>query len=334
MVLSGTSLNAALDSLWRRNRQLTSSERGAIQDICYGTLRHLGTLSAVLDQLVPRPIANPGLGSMLLAVLYQLEKREGGAYGVVDSAVECAGQLGGEHVKPFANAVLRNYQRRREALLASAVLSDEGRFSYPGWWIERLRRDFGPDAERILDMGNKHPPMTLRTNIRFCSASAYLQKLREAGFDARSLDNGALLLAQPVPVDRLPSFDEGAVSVQDAGAQLAATLLDVRGDIRVLDACAAPGGKTAHILELADVDMTALDADAVRLQRVRSNLERLGLTARLQAADAAAIDTWWDGNAFDRVLLDAPCSASGVVRRHPDIKWLRRASDIAGFPAH
>ena len=333
MVLSGTSLNAALDSLWRRNRQLTSSERGAIQDICYGTLRHLGTLSAVLDQLVPRPIANPGLRTMLLTVLYQLEHSEAAAYAVVDSAVECAAQLGGEHVKPFANAVLRNYQRRREALLASAVLSDEGRFSYPGWWIERLRRDFGPDAERILDMGNKHPPMTLRTNIRFCSASAYLQKLREAGFDARSLDNGALLLAQPVPVDRLPSFDEGAVSVQDAGAQLAATLLDVRGDIRVLDACAAPGGKTAHILELADVDMTALDADAVRLQRVRSNLERLGLTARLQAADAAAIDTWWDGNAFDRVLLDAPCSASGVVRRHPDIKWLRRASDIAGFAA-
>ena len=175
--------------------------------------------------------------------------------------------------------------------------------------------------------------MTLRSNVRRGSASDYLHRLQQAGLGARRLDNGALLLARPVPVERLPGFGEGAVSVQDAGAQLAATLLDVRDGMRVLDACAAPGGKTAHILELADVDMTALDADAVRLQRVGSNLERLGLSARMQAADAAAPDVWWDGNPFERVLVDAPCSASGVVRRHPDIKWLRRPSDIGGFAA-
>ena len=333
IVLSGTSLNAALDSVWRRSRELTASERGAIQDICYGTLRHFGKLRAVLDQIAPKPIASPDLRTLLLAALYQLEYSEAAPYAVVDCAVECAAQFGGEHVKPFANAVLRNYQRQREVLLANAAAGDEGRFSYAKWWIERLRRDFGPDAERILDIGNRHPPMTLRTNVRRGSASDYLHRLQQAGLDARRLDSGALLLARPVPVDRLPGFGEGAVSVQDAGAQLAATLLDVLGGMRVLDACAAPGGKTAHILELADVDMTALDADAVRLQRVGSNLERLGLNARLQAADATALDTWWDGNAFERVLVDAPCSASGVVRRHPDIKWLRRPADIAGFAA-
>jgi 16S rRNA (cytosine967-C5)-methyltransferase len=160
-----------------------------------------------------------------------------------------------------------------------------------------------------------------------------MQQLQQAGLSASKLDNDAIVLAKPVPVERLPGFFEGAVSIQDAGAQLAAKLLDVHDDMEVLDACAAPGGKTAHILELANVNMTALDSDAVRLQRVGSNLERLGLRARLRAADATAPETWWDGTPFERVLLDAPCSASGVVRRHPDIKWLRRASDIPGFVA-
>jgi 16S rRNA (cytosine967-C5)-methyltransferase len=332
-VLSGTSLTVALDSVWRRNRHLTAPDRGAVQDICYGTLRYLGRLVAVLDQLAAKPIASPELRTLLLTALYQLEYSDAAPYAVVDHAVECAAQLGGEHVKPFANAVLRNYQRRREILLANAESGDEGCFSYPKWWVDKLRRDFGPDAERILDMGNRHPPMTLRTNVRRGSVSDYLHWLQQTGIEVRRLDNGALLLARPVPVDRLPGFAEGAVSVQDAGAQFAATLLDVRDGMRVLDACAAPGGKTAHVLELADVDMTALDADPVRLQRVGSNLERLGLNAVLQAADAAALDAWWNGIPFERVMVDAPCSASGVVRRHPDIKWLRRPSDIARFAA-
>ena len=332
-VVSGTSLTAALDLVWRRNRHLTSPERGAIQDICYGTLRHLGKLSAVLDQLATKPIASPDLRILLLTVLYQLEYSRAAPYAVVDHAVECAAIVGGEHVRSFSNAVLRNYQRRRAVLLANAELFDRGRFSYPAWWVDRVRRDFGPDAERILDVGNLHPPMTLRPNIRQGGVSDYLHRLLEAGIEARRLDNGALLLAQPVPVDQLPGFEEGAASVQDAGAQFAATLLDARDGMRVLDACSAPGGKTAHVLEIADVDVVALDADAVRLQRVGSNLKRLALNARLQAADAAALDTWWDGDPFDRVLVDAPCTASGIVRRHPDIKWLRRPSDISGFAA-
>ncbi|MEO8163822.1 MAG: 16S rRNA (cytosine(967)-C(5))-methyltransferase RsmB [Betaproteobacteria bacterium] len=330
-VLAGSNLNAELDVAWRRNRQLTPSERGAIQDICFGTLRHLGPLRAVLDQLVVKPVTNADLRALLLASLYQLEYSNAAPYAVVDHAVECAVQFGGEHVRPFANAVLRNYQRRREELLAHAAQTDEGRFSYPDWWIQRLRHSFGAQAERILVTGNLHPPMTLRANVRRGSARHYMERLQQAGLEVRRLDNDALLLARPVPVERLPGFAQGAVSVQDAGAQLAPSLLDIHPGMRVLDACAAPGGKAAHILELVDVDLTALDADAVRLQRVRSNFDRLGLNARLQAADATRLEAWWDGQPFERVLVDVPCSASGVVRRHPDIKWLRRASDIAAF---
>ncbi len=330
-VLAGASLTAVLDATWRRNRQLSASERGAIQDICYGTLRHLGKLRAILDELATRPIATAELQSLLLAALYQLEYSEAAPYAVVDHAVECAEQFGGARVRPFVNAVLRNFQRRRDALLAHAMGSDEGRYSYASWWIDKIRRELGADAEAVLDAGNLHPPMTLRVNRRRVEPLAYLARLQEADLGARHLQNEALTLARPVPVERLPGFVEGDVSVQDAGAQLAARLLDVQDGMRVLDACAAPGGKTAHMLELADVDMTALDSDAVRLQRVRETLDRLGLVARLQAADAVNLDTWWDGKPFDRVLLDAPCSASGVVRRHPDIKWLRRAQDVGTF---
>ena len=332
-VLSGTSLTAALDAAWACARSVSVSERGAIQDICYGTLRHLGKLNAVLDQLAPKPIAVAELRALLLTALYQLEHSDAAPYAVVNFAVERAGQLGGAHVRPFANAVLRNFQRRRDALLATAATQDEGRFSYQRWWIERVQRDFGAEAQRILDAGNNHPPMTLRVNARHCSAAEYLQRLLADGLDARIMAGGAIIMRRAVPVERLPGFAEGAVSIQDAGAQLAAPLLDVGDGMRVLDACAAPGGKTAHILELVHADMTALDADAKRLRRVEQTLQRLGLSARLQAADAASLEDWWDGTPFERVLLDAPCSASGVVRRHPDIKWLRRAADIPRFAA-
>ena len=330
-VLAGASLTAVLDATWKRNRQLSVSERGAIQDICYGTLRHLGKLRAMLEALAPRPIASPELKSLLLAAIYQLEFSEAAPYAVVDHAVECAEQFGGARARPFANAVLRNFQRRRDALLENARANDEGRFSYAPWWIERIRLELGVEAEGVLEAGNLHPPMTLRVNRRRVDAVTYRSRLTDAGLDARSLENEALILTRPVPVERLPGFAEGDVSIQDAGAQLAARLLDVHDGMRVLDACAAPGGKTAHVLELAEAEMTALDVDAVRLQRVGNTLDRLGLKAHLQAADAARPDTWWDRKPFDRVLVDAPCSASGVVRRHPDIKWLRRPQDIAAF---
>ena len=330
-VLSGTGLNTALSSVWSSHPHLTAPERGAIQDICYGTLRHLGKLNAVLALLARKPVTPAELRTLLLTALYQLEYSQAAPYAVVDHAVECAAQAGGEHVRAFANAVLRNYLRRREILLAKAAESDEGRLSYPDWWIHKIRIAFGPEADSILETGNRQPPMTLRVNARRTDVADYKRRLEQSGLQSRQLDNGALVLTRPVPVERLPGFGDGAVSVQDAGAQLAAPLLDAGHGMRVLDACAAPGGKTAHVLEMADVDMTALDVDPIRLRRVESNLQRLGQRACLRAADAATPETWWDGKPFERVLLDAPCSASGVVRRHPDIKWLRRSSDIGEF---
>lgn len=330
-VLSGSSLNHTLEAAWKRAHALTRAERGAIQDLSYGTLRHLGRLRAVLSQLAPRQVEHRELQTLLLVALYQIEYSQAAPYAIVDHAVECAAQIGGRHLKAFVNAVLRNFQRRRAALLKEADSTDAGRYSYPAWWIERLQRDFPSEVQNILETGNAHPPMTLRVNRRRAAPQEYLHELERAGLGARMLEGGALTLLRPVPVEELPGFGQGVVSVQDAGAQFAARLLDLRERMRVLDACAAPGGKTAHMLELVDADMTALDADPARLKLVSSNLERLGLSARLACADAASIEAWWDNRPFDRVLLDAPCTASGVVRRHPDIKWLRQAGDVRRF---
>lgn len=330
-VLAGRSLNQLFDAAWRDHRELGRGDRGAIQDLSYGSLRHLGRLRAVLDQLVNKPIAKAELQALLIVALYQLEYTEAAPYAVVDHAVECAARIAGIQMKAFVNAVLRNFQRNREALLYKADATDEGRYSHPDWWIARLRRDFPAEAENVLRAGNSHPPMTLRVNRRRCSPERYLQQVAEAGMEARMLENGAVQLTRPVPVEQLPGFARGEVSVQDTGAQLVAPALDLSDGMYVLDACAAPGGKAAQILETSNVELEALDVDASRLQRVKSNMDRLGLSAQLRCVDAAVPESWWDGRPFDRVLLDAPCTASGVVRRHPDIKWLRRPADIGGF---
>ena len=330
-VLAGRSLTEQLETAWSAHRDLSRSERGAIVDLTHGSLRHLGRLRAVLRHLAQKPASNAELQALLLVALYQLEYTEAASYAVVDHAVECAAKLEGAHVKGFVNAVLRNFQRNRTDLLARADTTDEGRYSHPDWWIRRLREELPQQADRILLAGNTHPPMTLRVNRRRSTVPASVATLAAAGIETRALGGDALQLLRPMPVEQLPGFATGEVSVQDAGAQQAAKLLDVADGMRVLDACAAPGGKTAHILELANAQVTALDADPARLRRVDANLQRLGLAAKSECADAARIESWWDGKAFDRVLLDAPCSAAGVVRRHPDIKWLRRAADIDGF---
>lgn len=332
-VLAGKSLTALLDAAWRDHRDLERGDRGAIQDLSYGSLRHLGKLRAVIGQLVAKPVAKAELQALLIVAIYQLEYTDAAPYAIVDHAVECATQIAGVQMKAFVNAVLRNFQRNREQLLKAADAGDEGRYSHPEWWSERLRRELPADADAVLRAGNTHPPMTLRVNRRRLAPEQYQQRLAEAGMEARLLDTGALLLARPVPVEQLPGFAAGEVSVQDAGAQAVASVLDLSDGLRVLDACAAPGGKAAQILETADVELHALDVDAARLGRVQANMVRLGLKAQLHCADAASLESWWDGRTFDRVLLDAPCSASGVVRRHPDIKWLRRPADIAGFAA-
>ncbi len=301
-----------------------------IQALAYGTLRQLGYLQFVQRQLAPRTPKNTQLSALLWVALHQLARGEA-AYAVVDGAVDAAAALAGNRHKAFVNAVLRNYLRQRAEIDRAASADDEARFSYPRWWIDKLRSQLGAAAEAVLDAGNLHPPMTLRINLRRIDPEHYRAKLAEHAIACRSLGATALLVEPPCPVEALPGFSDGLVSVQDAGAQLAAPMLDARAGQRVLDACAAPGGKSAHLLEQADIALTAVDIDPERLQRVADNLRRLGLSATLLRGDAGEPAQWWDGRPYDRILLDAPCSASGVVRRHPDVKWLRRQADIGGF---
>jgi 16S rRNA (cytosine967-C5)-methyltransferase len=330
-VLGGRNLTQALESLWRLHPQLTPLQRSITQDLSYGVLRHYGQLQAVLEQLLERRLEDESVRCLLLAALYQLEHGKASAYAVVDHAVKAVVRMKKAWAKGLVNAVLRNFLRRRETLLAAIAGDEVARYSYPQWWIEKLKKDYPAEWTTILEAGNRHPPLTLRVNRRHISSAEYLHKLEDLAIGAHPLGESAIMLDQPVPVEKLPGFQIGDVSVQDYGAQFAAQLLDVHDGMRVLDACCAPGGKTGHVLETADVAMTAVDSDETRLARTRSNLDRLGLSAKLLAGDSGRPDTWWDGQPFDRILADVPCSASGIVRRHVDIKWLRLESDLNSF---
>ena len=330
-VLAGKTLDAELARSASGRATWSGSERAALQDICYGTLRFLGRIDAMLEALLDRPLRDQALRSLLRVALYQLEYTRAAPYAVVDHAVNTCGRIGQAAARGLVNAVLRNFLRRRAAITATAERTERARFSHPQWWIDKLRGEYPKQYAAILAASNLRPPLTLRINRRRTDPVAYLRQLAAIGIAAERIGENAVRLAIPMPVDRIPGFSDGLVSVQDAGAQLAAELMELGDGQRVLDACAAPGGKATHMCELAEVDLVALDSDARRLERVRENLGRLGLRARIACGDACIPEAWWDGRAFDRILADVPCSASGVVRRHPDIKWLRRASDIARF---
>ncbi len=309
-----------------------AAARPGAQALAFHALRWLGGAQAVRAKLVPK--APPAaLDALLLTALALLWPGSGPPYAehtLVDQAVVAAKQRGG-----FVNAVLRRFLRERDALLAAIASDPVARHQHPRWWIERLQRDWPGQWQAVLEADQQRAPMTLRVNARRATAEGYVARLVEAGLAGRALPGTqAVVLAQPVPVTQLPGFADGDVSVQDAAAQRAAPLLIGAGlptGAHVLDACAAPGGKTAHLLELAELDVLALDSDAKRLERVHDTLARLHLAARTLAADAGDPSAWWDGRPFDAILLDAPCSASGIVRRHPDVRWLRRASDITAL---
>ena len=330
-VLAGRNLSVVLQAVWHNNPRLVPQQRAAIQDISYGTLRHLGRIQAILDQLLDKPLRDEALRCLVLTSLYQLQYSKSATYAIVDHAVQTAVTIKQGHAKGLVNAVLRNFVRRRESILVSLENKEVARYSHPQWWINKLKAQYPDHWQAMLETNNQHPPMTLRVNCKLSSTDAYLSRLQQNNIAAIALGGAALQLLQPVSVDKLPGFADGDVSVQDWGAQFAATQLDVQDGMRVLDACSAPGGKTTHLLELADVDMTAVDNDPERLQKVGQNLKRLKLGAQLIAGDVAQPDKWWNGQQFDRILADVPCSASGVVRRHPDIKWLRREPDILKF---
>lgn len=332
-VLAGRSLTPTLEELAARQASLTPADRGALWDLSYGTLRHLGLIEGVLAQMLRKAVSEPGLHALLAVAVYQLSFTRAPAHAVVNQAVAACAVLGWPWAKAMTNAVLRRFLREQNELIAVARREPRGRYSYPAWWIERVRRDFGERAEAVLDAGNQRPTMGLRVNRRRTTRERYLERLSREGLAGRCEGDEAVILERIVPVARLPGFAEGHVSVQDPGAQRVAGYLELADGQRVLDACAAPGGKSAHILERADVELVALDDDPDRIARLNQNLVRLGLQANVLCADASDTDRWWDGRPFDRVLADVPCTAAGVVRRHPDIKWLRREQDIGNLAA-
>jgi len=310
--------------------QLPPEQRPQLQAICYGTCRWFHRLDGELNQRLKKPIRKPDrvIHHLMLVALFQLRFSEQATYAILNETVEACRALDRPHLTGLVNGVLRAAEREG----APEPGDDSSRYSHPVWMVEKLRHNWPDHWPAILDANNTQAPMTLRVNALRFSRDEYLKLLTDAGIGAKATRFAPLgiQLERPFPVDNLPWFEDGAVSVQDEAAQLCTTLMDLQPGQRVLDACAAPGGKTCAILEncaeLAEV--VAIDESADRLPRVQENLDRLDLSASLLQADAADIEQWWDGQAFDRILLDVPCSATGVIRRHPDIKLLRRESDI------
>ncbi len=328
-VAAGRSLSAELE---RAGPDPLDGSRAALADLCYGALRRYGRSQAIVNALSRRAgTTDPLVEALLWCSFYALESGRYAEYTVVDQAARACVALQRASAKGYVNALLRNLLRARAGLEARLGNDELARHWHPKWWIERVRAAYPSTWEQVLAAGNTHPPMCLRVNARRASPQAYAARLAAEGIAASRVGAAGLLLERPLPVARLPGFAEGEVSVQDAGAQRAAGLLDLRAGQRVLDACAAPGGKSAHILESADVELTAMDVDGERIATISRDQERLGLNARVRAADCTVPEAWWDGVAFERILADVPCSASGVARRHPDIKWLRRDADIAAF---
>ena len=328
---------------------LPPAERPGTQALSFAVLRRLGTALALRQALVPKAPA-AWVDGLLLSALALACGDEYARHTLVDQAVEACKRRA-RPASGMVNAVLRRFLREEADLRAGLEDDDVAHFNHPAWWIRRLQRDWPEHWQAMLMANQTQPPMTLRANVRHGSSATYRARLAEAGLlpadeapgplPGQPGDIDPIVLPRGVPVQLLPGFAQGDASVQDAAAQLAAPLLVHAGGrtlppgARVLDACAAPGGKTAHLLELADLDVTALDSDPQRLSRVSDTLQRLGLGpnthVRTLAADASQPGTWWDGRPFDAILLDAPCSASGIVRRHPDVRWLRRESDLAAL---
>lgn len=336
-VLEGTALPQALAKVFAQTNA-SPQARGAIQDIAYRTMRQVGRVDALLTLMTTKPPEPPLLYSLMCCALTLIVKvpDEEAPYEdfiVVDQAVNAASSSA--HMvfaKGMVNAILRRFLREQTELTATVMKQASATWNYPQWWIDQTKAAYPQDWQAILNSGNLPPPLTLRVNQRQISVADYLVLLEKNQMVATQIGSFAVRLAKPVPVLQIPGFADGLVSVQDAAAQLAAPLLNVQDGMRVLDACAAPGGKTCHLLEMADIQLLALDADPKRVERIHENLARLKLSANVKFGDAGKTG-WWDKQQFDRILADVPCTASGVVRRHPDIRWLRRKLDAVQLSA-
>lgn len=330
----GQSLTATLEALLAPVS--SAQERAFIQALCYGVLRHYYSLESILNYLVPKPLKakEPGIKILALIGLYQLKYMRVKDHAAVSETVAALKRQ--TWAKGLLNGLFRRYLREQETITQQLNNQAEPHYDHPAWLITRIKQAWPEHAENLLAANNRQPPLVLRVNQAKFTRAAYLQKLADADIAASATPHSpvGIILNQALPVEQLPEFATGSVSVQDTAAQLAAYLLDVRKGQRVLDLCAAPGGKSAHILELQPdlKELWAIDNDPKRLQRITDNLQRLGLQANVCVGDATTT-SWWDGQPFERILVDAPCSALGVIRRHPDIKFLRLEEDILPLQA-
>jgi 16S rRNA (cytosine967-C5)-methyltransferase len=329
-VCAGRPLDRALQQ--QEGAADAAAVRSAVRDVCHDALRHRALIEALLQRLVPRAPA-PEVAALLAVALSQLLEQAYREHALVDQAVTAARSdrrlraAGG-----FVNAVLRSFLRRRAVLVPQLLADDAIRLNVPRWWLQRVRRDHPQQWDALLANAAQRPALVLRVNRRRADVETYLSRLQREGVAAVRVGASAVRLRRPSPVERIPGFAEGIVSVQDAGAQLAAPWLQAAPGMRVLDACAAPGGKTGHLAELCDASIDAVELDAGRAGMIGDNLRRLGLAGpgvRVLTADACDTPSFWDGRPYQRILLDAPCTGSGIVRRHPDIPWVRRDGDVA-----
>lgn len=327
-----TILSELLNNKSSLSHLLPTTSTPFTKELCFGFCRHSLRLEAIADVLIEKRPKDAQVWILILLGLYQLHYMNIADYAVVQETVAVLSRIKKTWAKGLVNAVLRSFCRDRERILAQLSQDPDFQHGHPQWFLQRLQTDWPNDWLSIVSANDAHPPMTLRVNVQEQSVEQYMQLLQEAGMQAsiHPIASSAITLASPCEVTSLPGFDKGWVSVQDAAAQLAASLLDLRPGLRLLDACCAPGGKTCHILETQNdlAACLALDVDEHRLKKVSDNLQRLHLHAQIAQGDALHPESWWDGVLFDRILLDAPCSATGVIRRHSDIKLLRSNAEI------
>lgn len=327
-ILGGTNLDIAFENVFRNVKGL--EHKSQTKAITYGALRYMGQSKYLIKSLVKKKIENRLVESLIHVALFQLSHESHNDFTIVDQAVKAAKKID-LRKSNFVNAVLRNFLRNKDTLTKEFLEQEEGQFNYPIWWIQKVKKQYKSNWENILNIGNGHPPMTIRVNKRKIIMKEYKELLKENEISFITLANEGLILKDAKNIKDIPGFENGLFSVQDFGAQLASVLLDLKNDYLVLDACAAPGGKTTSMLENSNINLIALEKNTQRARKIIENLKRLKLEATVITQPLDNRNKWWNKKQFDRILLDVPCSASGIVRRHVDMKWLRRLSDLEKF---
>ncbi len=328
-VLTGKNLDKSFKLVLKKyNNEIENIPQ--IKDMVYGAIRDLGKSYFYINKLVKNKIQNRCLESLLHVVFFQINNSRSNDFTLVNQAVDAAKRI--DHKKSsFINAVLRNFLRNKNNLQKQLKDNESAMYSYPNWWIEKVKEQYPKNWKTILDVGNQHPPQALRINLRKIGVKEYSRLLNENGIDYKLVGGECLIINKPMEVSKIPGFLDGKISIQDFGAQLAAHIIDLKKDQKVLDACSAPGGKACHMLELNTIKLLAVESDKRRIIKIEDNIKRQGLKVNILNKKISRQNEWWDKQHFDRILLDVPCSASGIIRRHVDIKWLRRINDLKKF---